>query len=844
MRQTKGFLDECFEKVCETLYINKVKSLVLVMMLASIFAWHLPNLVIDTSTIGFLSEDHPGRVQYKKFLDQYGRDDAVIIAIESDNIFSEETLNKVKQMHYALEENVPYLDGVESLINARRTYGEDDTLTVDELLGEWPETENDFKKIKELVLANPNYANFLISEDATFTTILVKLGKTPETEQGDLFDGFSAMEEISVTADFQFLSGKEETDAIQAINAVINQHKDSNTNMYVSGSAVVLDALKSSLMSDMPIFMGGAIFLIIVVLFALFRRLSGVVVPMAVVMLSMISTFGLMAWVGVAFTVATQILPSFLIAVAVGATVHLLVIFYRSFDAGADKREAICYAANHSGSPIAMTSITTAIGFLSFLSADLEPVVNLGWVSACGIMFVFFYTMTLVPITLGFSDIKRREVVDNSGKAEKSHFDRILEGTAEISINNPGKVLSISCVIMVVSFFGATLVEVSYNPLNWFPEDKAVRINTEHLNDKLKGVNTFEIVFDTGVENGVYNPEFLKGLERAKEQILPLSEDTVFIGKVHSIADVIKEINQALNNNDPKYYQIPETREMIAQQFLLFENTGSDDLEIIVDSQFRETRMTIKVPWENASKYVVLLPKIEAVLDSMFPPTIKIGITGVGTLYGEVLKEITTSTLESYMIALLVISGLMIVFLGGFRVGLLSMIPNVAPIVITMGFMGYAGVTLNIFTMLIGSIAIGLAVDDTIHFMHNYKRNYFMYGRDSSKAVKETLLGSGRAMLVTTLVLSTGFLVFTASSMSNLSEFGLITGMSIILALLSDFFLAPAIVILLSKYIYSPVSILKNEISNKEYSEIERRKSQPVSGFSGIERRDRAFSYN
>ena len=806
MAQTKFQLDGFFEKFARVLYLHKLKSLLSIIAFTLIFAWHLPNLVIDTSTIGFLSEKHPDRVFYTRFLEQYGRDDVVLIAIESENIFSLNTLNKIREMQEKLKENVPHLSEIESIINARHTYGENDSLTVDELMKEWPETEEDLTRIKNLALSNSNYTNFLISEDAKFATLIVKLEKTLQSDTDYLLDDFAEIENIQTDEEYSFLSGAEETEALKAINKVIINFSDANTKISVSGSPVVLDAIKSTLMEDMPIFMGSAILIITFVLYILFRRISAVAIPISVVIFSMLSTFGLMAWANVPFTVATQILPSFLIAVAVGSSVHLLVIFYRHYDQNLQKLNAIAYAANHSGTPIVMTTFTTAIGFMSFIFAKVEPVADLGWVSACGIMFVLLYSITLVPIMISFLNIKTLKPAETENKDGESFADKVLNSMADVSIKHPAQVLSFSFILIAVSLYGGTRVGVSYNPLNWFPEDSVVRINTEHLNEKLRGINTFEIVFDTGVENGVYNPEFLNGLESATAQILPLQVDNVFIGKVHSIANVIKEINQALNNNDPKFYTIPQNRDLVAQQFFLFENTGSEDLETIVDSQFRETRMTVKVPWENASKYVLLIPQIEQILNNTFPDSIKFRITGIGALYGAVLQEITASTLESYALALTVITILMVVFLGGLRVGLASMIPNISPILITVGIMGYSGITLNIFTMLVGSIAIGLAVDDTIHFMHNYKRYYFRYHGDSARAVRETLLSSGRAMAVTTLVLTTGFFVFMNSSMSNLFEFGLITGISIFMALLADFFLAPAIVILFSKHIYSPIN--------------------------------------
>ena len=307
-----------------------------------------------------------------------------------------------------------------------------------------------------------------------------------------------------------------------------------------------------------------------------------------------------------------------------------------------------------------------------------------------------------------------------------------------------------------------------------------------------------EVLVDTGEVNGLYAPEIMKGLDELGPKVEALNTEYVAIGKTLSLADILKESNKALHANDQTHYAIPDNRDLIAQELFLFENSGSDDMEDFVDSQFQQARFTIKMPWVDS----VYLQDLDKTLTTTFQETlgegVKLTVTGMNALLGRTMQATIYSMAQSYIIAALVIGLMMIAFLGSVRYGLVSMIPNLSPIVVTLGLMGWMGVPLDIFTMLIGSIAIGLAVDDTIHFMHNYRRYHHSTG-SVEIAVKETLLGTGRAMLVTSIVLALGFFIYMFSIMHNLFNFGWLTGTAIILALLADTFLAAALMRVLDK---------------------------------------------
>jgi predicted RND superfamily exporter protein len=255
---------------------------------------------------------------------------------------------------------------------------------------------------------------------------------------------------------------------------------------------------------------------------------------------------------------------------------------------------------------------------------------------------------------------------------------------------------------------------------------------------------------------------------------------------------MLKEINRALNQNNNTSYTIPQNRDLIAQEFLLFENSGSDDLSEIVDSRFTKTRITIKMPWVDAVSYIPFLNKLQSILDDELSSYATNQITGTIPMMVRTVVASLNSTVDSYIISYGFITILMILLLGDIKLGLISMIPNITPVIVGLSAMLVFGMNLDMFTILIGAIAIGLAVDDTIHFMHNFKR-YYHKSADVDKSIILTLTSTGRAMFMTTVILSLGFFIYMFSNMSNIFNFGAITGIVIIVALLADFILLPAL---------------------------------------------------
>lgn len=750
----------------------------------------LPTITFDTSTEGFLEKDDSAISDYNSFRDQFGRDEVIIIMLEPKKLYSLEFLKKLRQLHGELEENVPYLNSINSLVNARLTQGAEGELLVKDLLEKLPTTNQELAQLQTAIQNNPLYQNLIISSDGTFTAIAIKTEafSSQGTEIND--ENFSI--EFEDESERIPLTDIENTELIQSVETIISRYRSEELKITLSGSPVIQVFLKKAMQTDMKKFSALSLGLIGLFLFLIFHRASGVFIPLLIVIMSVLSTISLMAVFGVAIKTPTMVLPSFLMAVSVGASVHLLSIFYGHFKEHS-KEDSILHAVSHSGFPITMTSLTTAAGLASFSTAEVAPIKDLGVMAACGVGISLLLTLTLVPSLLSLLKIKstvRRK------KQNKPFFlmDRILVFCGDLGSDHPKKVILSSFMLLGIAAGGITQLKVSHDVLNWFPEHSTIYQNTKRIDYHLKGSVAIEAVIKTEKENGLYDPSILKGIDQlaieAKNYVT--EENKRLVGKTVGLPDMLKEIHQALNEDRPDYYVIPKNKQLIAQEFLLFENSGSDDLEDIVDSQFKTSHLTIKAPWLDALVYVRMIQKLQEKANTIFEEKVKITFTGLITIMMQTISALIQSMISSYLIAGVLITFLMILLIGKPQLGLLSMVPNLAPIIITLGMMGWLGIQFDMFTLLIGSIAIGLAVDDTIHFFYHFRRFLEKTG-DAKLAVEKTLLTTGRAMLTTTLVLTAGFWLFMLATLNNVFYFGLLTGLTLLLAFLADVILAPAL---------------------------------------------------
>ncbi len=784
---------------------------VLIVVLGLTFAL-LPQLRyswMDLSTEAYLPKDDSSLADYNAFRDQFGNGSHGIITIEAETeFFTLENLQRLKALHEELEAQVPHVEKIDSLVTMRLTRGVGDELQVDDLIEHWPQSEKEMPAFRQMVLNNPTYAGNIVSENGRLTSLILKpdsysaeaLLKLEEAGLDSITAGFDDEEENigeQGLSKEDYLKPEEEAAFAQAMLDIGAAHNVPGFKVHVSGTPVVNYKLAVDLGNAMMRDMAIGIVVIAILLGLLFRRVSGVLMPLLAVWLSLMATMALMPALGIAFTASTQILPTFLLAVGIADAVHILSIFYRRYDAGEEKQAAISGAMKQTAVAIIMTTVTTAAGLLSFAGADFIPTRMLGIFAAVGVVLALVYTTVLMPALLAVLPVKRKPL-QTSNRGFLALIDQTIIALGEFGVRHAKPVLVATIAIVVFSIVGIGKVEFSHDPVRWNPEGHPLRVATELIDSEMSGTQNMQVIFDTGVENGLHNPQMLQLVEDAEAYIAETEIRGVQANKSLSVLNVVKEIHQALNGDDENFYVIPDNQQVISQELLLFENSGVDDLEELVDSTFQQGRVAVVLPWSNVIGYQDYIETVNNGLDDLIAQSgldnVTVKVTGILVIFAKTLHVMLEATVDSYILAFSFVGLLMFVLMGNLRRGMLAFVPNVIPIVLTVGMMGWFGIPLNLLTSMVGCIIIGISVDDTIHFMHHYRQH--AQNHDAIVAVDKTLETVGRAITFTSIVLVGGFMVHVLDQFLTSRHFGILLSVSVALALFANLVVAPALLTL------------------------------------------------
>ncbi len=745
-----------------------IATIVTVMLCAS-----LGNLRIDTSNESNLDKNHPSVALYHEFHDLFGFEESLIIMVKTPEVFNLDFLSKLLAFHQRLELEVVHLDNIKSMINTNLTYGLDDELIVEDLLQSFPSDEKELNHFKQQALNDPTFRDLFLSKNHQLTALhLYQTAYSPELLNGKK----------------QAFTSLEQHEYVESVRAIAAEFQNEDFDIQLGGGPMIGDTLLTRLATETPLFAALANSVIMILLFALFRRISAVFLPLLVVNMSLASLFGLMAWFDVALSSFSQILPSFILTVGVCDSVHFLSHFYQRFEEHGDKEKAIKQAMSHTGMPMMLTSLTTAVGMLSFAITEIVPIRALGLFAAAGVIIVWFYTIVLMPALLSLINI------NNAKKGQQTlHISqRYLTRFGMFAWFHPKTIVMCFSLLLIAALLAVSQLRFEHDPVKWLPDESETPQAIKLMNEQFHGAIAIEIMADTGKENGIKTVQFLEKLEALNTLAKEFSAHGVQMQLSNSIVNTVKQIHKGLNNQATNTSTLPKTDDLIAQEILLFEMSGGSDLERQVTSDFSTARITLLGPWRDLIGYSNYLIELEDEVKTLMADVAEVSFTGVVYLLSPIQKLAIHTMAKSYTSAVFIITIMMILMIGSLKLGLLSMIPNLLPIILGMGFMAIAGMPLDLYSILIGSIAIGLVVDDTVHFIHGFQYHYEKYG-DAEKAVKETLNNTGNALLFTTILLFGGFMTYSFSELINMADFGMITGCIVVLALIADIVLLPAL---------------------------------------------------
>jgi predicted RND superfamily exporter protein len=520
----------------------------------------------------------------------------------------------------------------------------------------------------------------------------------------------------------------------------------------------------------------------------------GVAAPLAVVTLSVVSCVALIAGLGWKLDMSFGMAPTLLTAIGVAHSVHILSEFRARFRATGDRREALVRTIYLVGTPCLLTSLTTAAGFAAMSFVPIKSVAHLGIYSALGVLAAFFLSLTLLMALLSFGRRHREPVAEVAADAAAKGGHRVraaLEAIAAFDIRQRVPILVGFGVVFALCFVGMSRLVVDTNWLDDFSDRMPIKETTLRVDRVMGGTTNLIYVFDAGEPDGIKEPAALREMARVQRVA---EEHAPLVRKTYSLVDILRDLNQAFHAGDPAWLRLPESRELVAQYLLLYETSGGEDAEEFVSSDYRRASLELRLALAPTSATAELVDAIDAELAREPLETTTLSLTGIGALWLQLMDYIVSSQIQGFLLAFCAIAAMMVLIFRSFATGLISMIPNLAPVALALGAMGAFGVFLDYSKIMIAGVAIGIAVDDTIHLVSRTRHEFLERG-NYAEALRAAMADVGRALFITSVALICGFLVFTLSVLHTQLVFGVLLAATILTALIADFLLMPALVL-------------------------------------------------
>ncbi len=763
---------------------------------------------------------------------------------------------------------------VQSIANLRLQRNVGDTLLSERLVPvQLPDSAEALAAIKARALAEPDLVGSFVSADGEYGAVIIQTDfgmqpvadYVPPVDNPDVAldasfdfsdDGFLALEfdenaEIA-EVDFEPVDMLSYTGFHYATAALWERYEDQLEYFPVGNPPMMAFMLDS--MNQMAMLGVLMLLIFVLLLWILFRSFCAVLWPIVTIILSVIWTWGGTLWLGIPITSMVALTVLLVFAVGIADCVHVMNAYFSYRREGEEHYRAISRSFGRTGLAILVTTLTTAAGVLSLTVSDLVPIQVFGFMSAAGVVLAFFFTVILLPILLdiwhpGFPGAERRSLPDRAadlwnrlGRGVKALLvltyaallyagfgpavmcyilfislltyavvnwhQQILQAVPYLVARRPYFIVGVFAAIFGLCAYGASRVQIDTNMAELTREDHPVHRAFDVVDENMAGSQSMVIVIDTRTDEGMLDPRILRAMDELQARILATQGD--YLTRAYSLVNIVKDTNQVMNDDDPAFYQVPESRQMVSQLLYLFNSANPEDRRAMVSDDYSRAQVSLTLRNAGTYEYQRFFDEIGAEIESSFAPLrgdfpeLEVNLTGSMAVLWRMSDEVAQSQFDSFAVAIAVISGMMIITLGSLQGGLIAIAPNLTPAFLGVGLMGLLGVPLDADTLLIAPMIIGIAVDDTIHFMTHYRVELIRTG-SISESLRNTISHVGQAVMFTTMVLGLGFMLLSFSDYLGMAKIGFFGSIAIIMALFCDLFLIPALIM-----IFKPTFGIKN----------------------------------
>jgi predicted RND superfamily exporter protein len=722
---------------------------------------------IDNDITAWFSKEDPVYRDYERFRAEFGGTRALIVALQADSpdrLFSHQTLRAIADISGDIErvETVQRVNSLATATVVEALPGDDGGLEVRPLLEDLG--RRDPAEIRRRALDDELIRGDLVSDDATVTAIIVSFDE-------DRIDDVRA-------------------GVIQRIHQVVDPKLPPGVRAYYNGSLEISETYNRITLANQRTFTPPILLLTVGAIYVMFRSLRKTTLAIVAIAVSILWTLGLYSLLGYSYNVLASMLVPLIVVLAIADDVHIMQ-HWDEERRHAGPEEAFKATVAHLAAPLFGASLTTALGMLSLATSGVVAVRAFGIGSAVGIMVDCVVSLVLVPTLLSLVKAETAET------PHERYFVAPLERVSAFATAHPGRVLAVTLTIGLLAVTGVVRLRVDTNHINFFAASHPISESARVIDRQLAGVYSFQMMLE-GPPDSMKAPDTLQRIDRLQEELRRFP----YVRKVTSVADYVKRINRELHDGRPEAAVIPSDPAAIAQELFVFSlgGEGRHELERVVASDYSRAQIAIKLQAMSSDLVLTQVEEADRLAREAFAGTgISVLTTGSGRLFSTLDHYLVASQISSFGTAFVTVFGVIFIVFRSLRFGLLTIAPNLLPVLAVLGIMGYLGISMNIATVMVASVALGVVDDDTIHFINRYRRETAA-GRSTDEAIRIATAHEGRASLTTAIINSCGYGVLLLSDYKPTAWFGGLLALTMATAFLAEVLVLPATIKLLPQY--------------------------------------------
>ena len=729
-------------KISKLIINNPRKTILCLALISLFFGFFMPRVSFNADMKEMVPMDDPVINDLQEAVEVFGSQNFLMVVLKSDNIFEIDTLKKIDR----LSEEFSFLKGVEKVTTP--------------LVEHVPQTEQEVEEFKEKILGSQS-GQSLVARNGKAALILITL-------EPDLF-------------------GNEEAGRLTEEVLKITQGREGPEKIYVVGDAYLSNYAKNSMMRDLSFLFPLICLVVMVVLYFSFRSKRGVILPLLTVFLSVVWMTGFMALVGFPFSMVSVIGPVILVAVGSAYGIHIINKYYEAIESGLEEKEAVLDTMRDMNSPVLMTAFTTAAGFMALATSFVIPIRQFGIAAAFGVLAAMILSLSLIPAILVL------QKVPGHLKKKRDHrlsLSSIFEKLGGFVAQHAKLVIVLAGFILGFFLLGIPRITSDADMTQYLGENNPAIEGMRVVEKEFGGSGRLMVVVDTGEKDGIKEPQSLQRMIEIGDYLNSLE----YVSNSASLADIIRQINQAFHGGDPAYYTIPGTRQAVAEKLLVLAMQGdSSGIDSMVSYDFEKGLITAQIESVSSKKTETIVDKIDSYLENNFNSEgFETKLVGTPKVMMRLMEKILDSQMRSLVLSIIIVVVIVSLLFASIATGLLCALPLFFTVGINFGLMGYSGIPLDVATAMIASIAIGIGVDYSIHFVSRYNKE-MKRGKDKVEALTITTSTTGRGIFFNAVTLMLGFAVLLLSSFYAITIFGLLISLTMLISSLAALTLIPAV---------------------------------------------------